>query len=67
MEGSSTNAIVTAIQPFTTALTSAITLSDVVAILASVIGLGVTLYLGWFGIRKAISVVKKGLHGKFGI
>lgn len=67
MEGSSANAIVTAIQPFTTALTSAVTLADVVAILASVIGLGVTLYLGWFGIRKAISVVKKGLHGKFGI
>lgn len=67
MEGNTTNAIVEAIKPFTTALTSAVTLGDVVAILASVIGLGVTLYLGWFGIRKAISVVKKGLHGKFGI
>lgn len=67
MEGSTSNTIVEAIKPFTTALTSAVTLGDVVAILASVIGLGVTLYLGWFGIRKAISVVKKGLHGKFGI
>ena len=65
MEGA--NAIVTAIAPFTQALTSAISLADIVAVLASVVGLGATLYLGWFGIRKALSVIKKGLHGKFGI
>ena len=65
MEGA--NTIVTAIAPFTEALTSAISLADIVAILAAVVGLGATLYLGWFGIRKALSVVKKGLHGKFGI
>lgn len=64
MENSS---IVTTVQPFITALTGAVSPADIVALLAACVGVGATLYLVWFGARKALSAFKKGLHGKFGV
>ncbi len=41
---------------FITALTGSITPTQVLAILASVIGVGMTFFLMWLGVRKAVSV-----------
>ena len=35
------------------ALTGAITISDIITVLASVVGVGMTFFLGWLGVRKA--------------
>lgn len=59
--------MVTTIQPFIDALTGAITVADVVTLLAACVGIGVGFYLMWFGIRKAMSAFKKGLKGKIGV
>lgn len=38
---------------YITALTSSIEVSDVIGVLASVVGVGMTFFLGWLGVRKA--------------
>lgn len=44
---------------FITALTGSITVSQVLTILASIIGIGMTFVLMWFGVRKSISIFMK--------
>lgn len=39
---------------FITALTSSITVTEVLAVLASVVGVGMAFFLMWLGVRKAI-------------
>lgn len=56
-----TASVVSVIEPLTTALTSAITPGQIVAILAGVIGVGMGFVLMWFGVRKAISIFKKAV------
>lgn len=41
------------ISAFTTALTSAVSVSDVVTLLASLVGVGIGFVLMWFAVRKA--------------
>lgn len=41
---------------FITALTGSITVTQVLTILGSVIGIGMTFVLMWFGVRKATSI-----------
>ena len=38
------------------ALTSAITPAQILGVLASVVGIGMTFFLMWFGIRKAVKI-----------
>lgn len=38
---------------YVTALTSSISVSEVIAVLASVVGVGMAFFLGWLGVRKA--------------
>lgn len=38
---------------FITALTSSITVAEVLTVLASVVGVGMTFFLMWLGVRKA--------------
>lgn len=40
-----------------TAVTSQITIANVVALVASAIGAGITFVLAWFGVRKLIGVI----------
>lgn len=48
-------------QPLSTALTSSITPAQIVALLASIIGVGMTFVLMWFGVRKLISIFRKAV------
>ena len=61
MEGAS-NAI--DLSSFITALTGSITPTQVLTVLASVVGIGMTFFLMWLGVRKAIraftSAVRSG-------
>lgn len=49
------------LEPVSSALTTAITPGQVVAILASIIGVGMTFVLMWFGVRKLISIFRKAV------
>lgn len=57
MEGQTTNATTNAIdfKPFIDALTGSITPAQVLAVLAAVVGVGITFFLMWMGVRKAIT------------
>jgi len=55
------NDISTVISPLSTALTSSITPAQIVAVLAGIIGVGMTFVLMWFGVRKLISIFKKAV------
>lgn len=46
---------------FITALTSSITPAQLLAVLASVVGIGMTFFLMWFGIRKAVRIFTNAL------
>lgn len=50
-------------QPFITALTSAITPAEILAVLASVVGVGMSFVLMWFGVRKAIGAFTAAVFG----
>lgn len=50
--------LLTQLQTFVGQLTSSISPSDVLTILGSVIGIGMTFVLMWFGVRKAVSIFK---------
>lgn len=38
------------------ALTSAITPAEILTVLSSVVGIGMTFFLMWFGVRKAVKI-----------
>lgn len=52
------------VSQFTSALSSAVSVGDIVGLLASIVGIGITFVLVWFGCRKAwkmfIGAVTKG-------
>lgn len=58
------NEISTALTSVSSALTETITIGNIATILGTVIGAAVVLYLGWFGIRKLISVVTNAAKGR---
>lgn len=49
------------IKPLSEALTNSITPGQIVAVLAGIIGVGMTFVLMWFGVRKLISIFKKAV------
>ena len=54
--------------PLQTALTSSITPAQIVAVLAGIIGVGMTFVLMWFGVRKLISIFRKAVSkGKISV
>lgn len=55
------NDIGNVIAPLSTALTASITPAQIVAVLAGIIGVGMTFVLMWFGVRKLISIFKKAV------
>ena len=62
------NDIATVVEPLKTALVASITPVQIVAILAGIIGVGMTFVLMWFGVRKLISIFKKAVtKGKISV
>ena len=56
------------IAPLQEALVSSITPAQIVAVLAGIIGVGMTFVLMWFGVRKLISIFKKAVtKGKISV
>lgn len=56
------------IEPLMTALTASITPGQIIAVLASIIGVGMTFVLMWFGARKLVSIFKKAVtRGKISV
>ena len=54
--------------PLQTALTSSITPAQIVAVLAGIIGVGMTFVLMWFGVRKLVSIFRKAVtKGKISV
>lgn len=49
------------LSPLKTALVASITPGQIVAILASIIGVGMTFVLMWFGVRKLLSIFRKAV------
>lgn len=58
----------TTIEPLMTALEASITPGQIIAVLASIIGVGMTFVLMWFGARKLVSIFKKAVtRGKISV
>lgn len=56
------------IAPLMTALTGSITPAQIIAVLASIIGVGMGFVLMWFGARKLVSIFKKAVtKGKISV
>ena len=56
------------LKPLSDAVTASITPAQIVGILASVIGVGMTFVLMWFGVRKLVSIFKKAVtKGKISV
>lgn len=56
------------IEPLTTAVTNSITPAQIIAILAGVVGVGMTFVLMWFGVRKLVSIFRKAVtKGKISV
>lgn len=55
------NDIATVLEPLQTALVGSITPGQIVAVLAAIIGVGMTFVLMWFGVRKLISIFRKAV------
>lgn len=54
--------------PIKDAVLSVISMTDIITIIAATIGAGAVFILGWFGVRKIISALKKAIFkGKFGV
>ena len=52
--------------PLQEALIKSITPSQIITVLASIVGVGMTFVLMWFGVRKLISIFKNSvLYGSF--
>lgn len=49
--------------PFITALTGAITVTQLLAVLASIVGVGMSFVLMWFGVRKAVGAFTAAVFG----
>lgn len=56
-----TQSMAAILEPLKTALTSSITPAEIVTVLASIIGVGMTFVLMWFGVRKLISIFRKAV------
>lgn len=51
-----------------TALTTAVTPAQIITIIASIIGVGMTFVLMWFGVRKLVSIFRKAVtKGKISV
>lgn len=62
------NDIATTLAPLQTALVGSITPVQIVAVLAAIIGVGMTFVLMWFGVRKLVSIFKKAVtKGKISV
>ena len=60
--------IATVLEPLETALVASITPGQIVAVLAAIIGVGMTFVLMWFGVRKLVSIFKKAVtKGKISV
>lgn len=60
--------IATTLEPLQTALVASITPGQIVAVLAAIIGVGMTFVLMWFGVRKLVSIFKKAVtKGKISV
>lgn len=56
------------IEPLQTALVASITPAQIVAVLAAMVGVGMTFVLMWFGVRKLISIFRKAVtKGKISV
>ena len=56
------------IEPLMNSLTNSITPGQIIAVLASIIGVGMTFVLMWFGARKFVSIFKKAVtKGKISV
>lgn len=56
------------VEPLMTALTASITPGQIIAVLASIIGVGMTFVLMWFGARKLVSIFRKAVtRGKISV
>lgn len=52
----------------TSALTTAVTPAQIITIIASIIGVGMTFVLMWFGVRKLVSIFRKAVtKGKISV
>lgn len=62
------NDMATTVEPLMTALTASITPAQIISVLASIIGVGMTFVLMWFGARKLVSIFKKAVtKGKISV
>lgn len=60
--------MVNTLAPLSEALTASITPGQIVAVLAAIIGVGMTFVLMWFGVRKLISIFRKAVtKGKISV
>lgn len=60
--------MVEVVEPLKTALVASITPAQIVVVLASIIGVGMTFVLMWFGVRKLVSIFKKAVtKGKISV
>lgn len=56
------------IKPLQDALVASITPGQIVAVLAAMVGVGMTFVLMWFGVRKLVSIFKKAVtKGKISV
>lgn len=49
--------------PIITALTTAVTTSDIVSLLANIVAFGIPFVFMWFGIRKVIKIFRSAVMG----
>lgn len=62
------SSMATVLEPLRTALVASITPAQIVTVLASIIGVGMTFVLMWFGVRKLVSIFKKAVtKGKISV
>lgn len=56
------------LEPLQTALVASITPTQIVLVLAAMIGVGMTFVLMWFGVRKLVSIFRKAVtKGKISV
>lgn len=66
MENAVSNAL--DFSPIITALTTAVTPTQIITIIAGIIGVGMTFVLMWFGVRKLVSIFRKAVtKGKISV
>ena len=66
--GSAMATMAETIKPLMDALVASITPAQIITVLASIIGVGMTFVLMWFGARKLVSIFKKAVtKGKISV